>query len=187
MMTMTCLFQAYGISVPYPSEWRIYIPQSQSFCQNKGVLKFDDVAGGDSRASLTLSWEASEAAAGFAAAYLERAEKNYCKKAGGRCRIVEKQMVHIGGHEAGLLGARLSAHTHVFKPLGRALELEIMQAACYCGGTGRIIMGTVIAEQSYFERNRSLLREMLTGIKCHVRDGSEESDTHAYSQVSRAL
>ena len=183
-MDMTCLFQAYGITVRYPSEWRIYIPQSQSCCWKDGVLKFDDVSGADSRASFTLSWEDAGPVEGFAAAYLESAEKNYKKKVKGRCRIVEKKLEKLNGHEAGFLEAGLSSNTHVFRAMGKALELTVMQTACYCNTSGRIIMGTVIAEQKYFEKNRTLLEGMLMGIKCHSENGSEESEEHAYSKIS---
>lgn len=180
---MTCLFQAYGISVRYPSEWRIFIPQNQSFCQKDGVLKFDDVAGADSRASFTVSWEQAGQIDGFAANYLDSAEKNYKKKVKGRCQILEKRLTEMNGHEAGFLRARLSSNTHVFKAMGKSLELEVMQIAYYCDASGRIIMGTMIAEHTYFEKNREFLREMLNGIKCHLEENSGRSEEYAYSKT----
>lgn len=189
---MKCLFQAYGISVNYPSEWRIYIPQNQSFSLDDGMLKFDDIAGADSRASFTLSWEKSKPVTGFAAGYLDSAEKNYAKKVKGRCKILEKELTVINGHEAGFMRALLSSGTHVFKAMGKAVELEVMQAAFYCPDSGRIVMGTMIAQQAYFEKNREDLREMVMGIKCHSSGESTmkcsgRSEEDAYSKVGCAI
>ena len=97
---------------------------------------------------------------------------------------MEKKLEKLNGHEAGFLEAGLSSNTHVFRAMGKALELTVMQTACYCNTSGRIIMGTVIAEQKYFEKNRTLLEGMLMGIKCHSENGSEESEEHAYSKIS---
>lgn len=192
MMEMKCLFQAYGISVNYPSEWRIYIPQNQSFSLDDGILKFDDIAGADSRASFTLSWEKTAPVTGFAGGYLKSAEKNYAKKVKGRCRILEKELTEINGHEAGFLRALLSSNTHVFKAMGKLLELEVMQAAFYCPCSSRIVMGTMIAKQDYFEKNRECLMEMVMGIQCHSSEEGtmkygERSEEYAYSEVGCAI
>lgn len=192
MIKMKCLFQAYGISVSYPSEWRIYIPQNQSFSMDDGILKFDDIGGADSRASFTLSWEKTAPVTGFAGGYLESAEKNYAKKVKGRCRILEKERTEINGHEAGFMRAQLLSSTHVFNAMGKSLELEVMQAAFYCPDSGRIVMGTMIAKQDYFEKNRECLREMVMGIQCHTSEENEvkcsgRSEEHAYSEVGCAI
>ena len=185
---MMCRFEAYGVSVNYPSQWRIYIPQRQSFCQEDGTLKFDDVAGTDSRASLTLSWEQAGPIEGFAANYLESAEKNYQKKVKGRCQILKKKLIHTHGHEAGFLHARLSSSTHAFKIMGKSLELEVMQLAYYCADSGRIMMGTIIAEHTYFVKNMNCLKEMLLSIQSSETDGgSERREAHAYSEISCAV
>ena len=162
---MNSVFQAYGIRVKYPERFRIYINQRQQFNNRNGMVKFDDTVGPqDGRISLTVSWEEAKEQTEFGKQYLEHAEEHYSKKVKNRYRILDKELLTKDGHEIAFLHTLLLSQTHIFKAIGKNIQLEIMQTARYCDETNRIIIATVMAERSYFKGHESGLKQMLATV-----------------------
>ena len=174
---MNSVFQAYGIRVKYPERFRIYINQRQQFNNRNGMVKFDDTVGPqDGRISLTVSWEEAKEQTEFGKQYLEHAEEHYSKKVKNRYRILDKELLTKDGYEIAFLHTLLLSQTHIFKAIGKNIQLEIMQTARYCDETNRIIIATVMAERSYFKGHESGLKQMLLSVKCHADSGLNEPD-----------
>ena len=179
---MKCKFEAYGIGVEHPAEYRIYINQNQKFRFEEGCVKFDNPEEAeDSRASLTISWEPAENCEGFSENYLRCVEEHYQKKVKNRYRIMEKQIIDLHGHEAAFIHSRLASATHIFKAMGKSIVLEIMQTACYCPQTKRCIFATVMAQSDYFQKHLQELKHMLLNIGCHM--DTSETARHGSNQV----
>lgn len=166
---MSMRFQAYGIRVDYPEQYRIYFSQNQKFQFEEGVVKFDDPAGADNgRASLTISWEPAAHTEQFAEKYLEAAETHYQKKMKNRYNILEKKLQECDGHETAYLHVRIASSTHVLKPLGKSILLELIQTARYCPETNRIVIATAMAEKAYLQTHQAEFEAMLSSISCHA-------------------
>ena len=93
-----------------------------------------------------------------------------------RYRILDKELLTKDGHEIAFLHTLLLSQTHIFKAIGKNIQLEIMQTARYCDKTNRIIIATVMAERSYFKGHESGLKQMLLSVKCHADSGLNEPD-----------
>ena len=174
---MNSVFQVYGIRVKYPERFRIYINQRQPFNDRNGMVKFDDTVGSqDGRISLTVSWEPAGEQSDFAVQYLEHAKEHYEKKVKNRYKVVEKDLIKKDGHDTAFLHTLLLSQTHIFKAMGKSIELEIMQTARYCERTKRIIIATVMAEKKYFNSHAMGLKQMLLSVECHADSALDEPD-----------
>lgn len=144
------------------------ITPNKMFSAENGMVRFDDMRQGNvGNVTFTLSWEAASVQDDFVQKYLDNVEKQYQKRMKKRCQILSREHVMCNGHEAGKVHALMQASTHVLRPLGKPISLEILQIVYYCSQSGQIIMGTVTADRDYFEKNRQVLNELLNSIRCH--------------------
>ncbi len=165
---MAYRFRAFGVGCDYPEGWRVQIVPTKTFSDENGVVRFDDMRPGNvGNVTVTLSWETASVQDDFVQKYLDNVERQYQKKMKKRCRVLSKEHIVCNGHPAGKVHALMQASTHVLRPFGKPISLEILQIVYHCDQSGQIIMGTVTAEQGYFEKNRDVLQEMLNSIRCH--------------------
>lgn len=164
-------FSVYGIKFDHEDDWVIHIDPIKTFHPSNGSVKVeymnkDSIA----EATLRVTWnQAPEGISSFAEHYFNQLDKQYKKtiKNSKRYKILHKEVIVHNGHKACLSHIALNSSTHFIRPIGKSVDLEILELALHCEHSNRIILATISSTMEYFQNHETELNNLLFSLKCH--------------------
>ena len=165
-------FSVYGIKFEHEDNWQIRIDPIKSFNAGSGSVKAEviNTENHTAQASMRITWdEASEGTDGFAENYCDQLEKQYKKtvKNSKRYKILSRELVEHNGHRACFSHTALNSSTHFIRPIGKNVDIEIIELAFYCEASHRIVVATLSSEMEYYKSHEDELKRMLFSVRCH--------------------
>ena len=167
---MKYIFSAFGLSVEHPEDYRIWFNPNRPFYKDEGEFRLDKMSNEkDEAVSMTVGWwREDNEIENFAENFLNEVEKQFEKasKKGGY-KAFKKEIVEFRGHDAAFVYSGAVGSSHVFKAVGKKVQLQTLQLAWFCGESKRTIITSIFAPSTYMKEHYSELKEMLYSINCH--------------------
>ncbi|MCI8645190.1 MAG: hypothetical protein HFE76_00020 [Firmicutes bacterium] len=165
-------FSVYGINFEHEENWVIHIDPIKAFEPDNGSVKVEymNQEKQTSEASMRVTWtKAPEGISSFAEHYFNQLDKQYKKtiKNANRYKFLRKELIRHNGHQACLSHIALNTSTHFIRPIGKSVNLELLELALLCEDSNRIIVATLSATMDYFQGNETQLEQLLFSLKCH--------------------
>lgn len=166
-------FSAFGMSVNHPADYKLWINPNRPFYEEEGELRLDRMTD-DKEGEVSLSigwWSEKEEISNFAENFISEVDKQFKKLIKkGNYEFFEKELVEHMGHQAAYVYSGAIGSSHVFKAVGKKVQLQTLQLAWFCEKSKKTVIGTVIAPSHYVQAKYPELKEMLFSIECHSRD-----------------
>lgn len=166
-------FEAYGVRVLHPQDWRIFINPSKPFLYQDGYAKIDrSVAPGAKKleVSLSLRWARIEKVVSIDE-YVEEIKRQYelKQKKNKSDSFVIDDIHEVEGlpHKAFSIESSIMANHSIYRVLKSNEFFKSLEYVTRCPETERIVMATLCAYCETFEQNRDLFVRMLGSLKCH--------------------
>ncbi len=166
-------FEAYGVSILHPQDWRIFVNPSKPFLYHDGYAKIDrSVVGGDKSqdVSLSLRWAQLNKQVTIDD-YVDEIKRQYelkqKKNKSDRYQIDDIRLLEHLPHRAYSIQSSITANHSIYRVLKDDERFKSIEYVTYCEVTDRIVMATICAYGDIFAANRDLFLCMLNSLGCH--------------------
>ena len=167
---MKYTFSTFGLSVEHPEDYKIWFNPNRPFYKDEGEFRLDKLTKEkDEEVSMTIGWwHEDDELENFAENFLNEVEKQFEKasKKGGY-KTFSKEIIEFRGHNAAFVYSGAIGSSHVFKAVGKKVQLQTLQLAWFCKESERTIIASIFAPSTYMKEHYPELKEMLFSLKCH--------------------
>ncbi len=170
---MSYKFSAFGMSINHPADYKLWINPNRPFYEDEGELRFDRMTNNkEEEVSVSVGWwTEAEKMSNFAENFISEVDKQFGKSIKkGNYEFFEKEVIEHRGHEAAYVYSGVLGSSHVFKTIGKKVQLQTLQLAWFCEESKKTVIGTVIAPSHYVQQKYHELKEILFSIECHCCD-----------------
>lgn len=162
------LFSAYGISIDYLADWRIYVDPKMGFDQTHGLVRIEDFKPKKGAAvSLSINWESTDYQGDdFEENFLNNIDGEFQKqfKKGSRYEIKEKEIITNNGQRHFFTRVDFQGSQSIFQKKDDPM-VSMMQIGLHDKANERIIVASILTRPEIMVENEELYRELLISIR----------------------
>ncbi len=163
-----CIFSAYGISIQYPPNWRIFFDVKNGFCYQSGLVRIEDfIPKKGAQISMSVQWsEAVSDPQSFAAQCVGNIEAQYKNRLKKReLSIHTKDIIDFCTVPAAFVESEYVGKIQMFSNKQNQ-AVYIMHLGFYHEASARAVVVSVIGIPEIIKAQKEFLRQLMFSASC---------------------